>query len=253
MTTAPVPMSTSSKATRILGGLAAIGVVWLVVLGLVISPADAVQGDLVRIMYVHVPSAWLAYMSFVIAAVGSAMVLRTRSQWWDLVAASAVEIGVVFCGLMLLTGMIWGRPTWGTYWEWGDARLVSSLVLFLMYIGYLAVRRIPADPGVRARRSAVVALAAVVNIPLVHFSVKWWRTLHQEPTILSTDFDPKLDDLMLFTLFFSMIVFTVVFAWLLLHRFRVAWLEEQLDAHELSDAIHERRAEADLVSGGSTS
>jgi heme exporter protein C len=243
--------TTGSKATRIIGAVAVLGVVWLVVLGLVVSPADQTQGDLVRLMYVHVPSAWLAYMSFILTATGSVFVLSKKSQWWDLVAASAAEIGVLFCGLALLTGMIWGRPTWGTYWEWGDARLVSTLVLFLMFVGYLAVRRIPSDPSVRAKRSAIVALIGVVNIPLVHFSVKWWRTLHQEATVLSTDFDPKLDDLMLFTLFFSLIVFTLVFAWLLIHRFRVAWLEEQVDAHALRAAIDERRREAELVGGAS--
>ncbi len=251
MTKADAVTTTGSRATRILAALAALGVVWLVLLGLVFSPADQTQGELVRLMYVHVPSAWLAYLSFSLTAVGSAFVLWKKSQWWDLVAASAAEIGVLFCGLALLTGMIWGRPTWGTYWEWGDARLVSTLVLFLVFVGYLAIRRIPADPTVRANRSAIVALIGVVNIPLVHFSVKWWRTLHQEATVLSTDFDPKLDDLMLFTLFFSVVVFTLVFAWLLVHRFRIAWLEDQVDMHSLGIALDERRREAELVGGGS--
>ena len=249
MTTPPAPTSTGSFGTRVLGALALVGVVWLVLLGLVFSPADVTQGDLVRIMYVHVPSAWLTYTAFSITAIGSVMVLWKKSQWWDLVAASSAEIGVMFCGLALLTGMIWGRPTWGTYWEWGDARLVSTLVLFLMFVGYLAVRRIPSEPNVRSRRAAVVALLGVVNIPLVHFSVKWWRTLHQEATVLSTDFDPKIDDLMLFTLFFGVIVFSLVFAWLLVHRFRVAWLEEQIEADALSSALAERRREAELVRG----
>lgn len=253
MTPPSASTTTASKATRILGASSLLGVLWLVLLGLVISPDDVVQGELVRLMYVHVPSAWLMYLAFSLTAVGSAMVLWKQSKWWDLVAGSAGEIGVIFAGLALLTGMIWGRPTWGTYWEWGDARLVSTLVLFLMYIGYLAVRRIPADPRVRSRRAAVVALAGVINIPLVHFSVKWWRTLHQEATVLSSDFDPKIDDLMLFTLFFAMVVFTVVFAWLLVHRFRLAWLTEQVEADALSVALDERRREAGLVGGVSTS
>jgi len=249
VTTSPAPTSTGSFGTRVLGALALVGIVWLVLLGLVFSPADVTQGDLVRLMYVHVPSAWLTYTSFSITAIGSVMVLWKKSQWWDLVAASSAEIGVMFCGLALLTGMIWGRPTWGTYWEWGDARLVSTLVLFLMFVGYLAVRRIPSEPNVRSRRAAVVALLGVVNIPLVHFSVKWWRTLHQEATVLSTDFDPKIDDLMLFTLFFGVVVFSLVFAWLLVHRFRVAWLEEQIEADALSSALVDRRREAELVGG----
>lgn len=245
---APRPLeihpTTSSRGTQVLGLTALVGIVLLAVLGLVVSPADEVQGELVRLMYVHVPSAWLAYLAFTVTAVGSIMYLVKRSHWWDLVAAASAEIGVVFCGLALVTGMIWGRPTWGSYWEWGDARLVTTLVLFLMFVGYLAVRRIPADIDVRARRSAIVALVAVADIPLVHYSVKWWRTLHQEATVLSTDFDPKIDDLMLFTLMVGLVVFTVIYAWMMLHRFRIAWLEDQVAEHALADAIEERRAEA---------
>jgi len=238
------PRNTASKGTRVFGILSLIGIGWLVALGLGLSPDDQTQGDLVRLMYVHVPSAWLAYLSFGVTAMGSIMYLWKRSEWWDLVAASSAEIGVLFTGLALVTGMIWGRPTWGSYWEWGDARLVTTLVLFLMFLGYLAVRRIPADTHVRSRRSAIVALIAVVDIPLVHFSVKWWRTLHQEATVLSSDFDPKIDDLMLFTLMVGLVVFTLVYVWFMLHRFRVAWLEEQLLDHSLADAIEARRAEA---------
>ncbi len=236
--------STGSRGSRILGVLALVGAAWLVILALAISPADQTQGELVRLMYVHVPSAWTAYLAFALTAVGSAMYLWKRSQWWDLVAASSAEIGVLFCGLALLTGMIWGRPTWGSYWEWGDARLVTTLVLFLMFVGYLAVRRVPADPHLRSRRSAFVGILAAVDIPVVHYSVKWWRTLHQQATVLSTDFDPKIDDLMLFTLVFGMGVFTLTFLWLLVHRFRIAWLEEQVDEVALADAIRERRSEA---------
>lgn len=236
--------STSSRGTRILGLLTLVGAAWLVVLALAISPADQTQGDLVRLMYVHVPSAWTAYLAFALTAVGSVMYLWKRSQWWDLVAAGSAEIGVLFCGLALVTGMIWGRPTWGSYWEWGDARLVTTLVLFLMFVGYLAVRRVPADPHLRSRRAAFVGILAAVDIPVVHYSVKWWRTLHQQATVLSTDFDPKIDDLMLFTLVFGMAVFTVAFLWLLLHRFRIAWLEDQLDEVALAEAIRERRSQA---------
>jgi len=239
-----VTHTTSSKGTRVLGFLSLIGIGWVVALGLFMSPDDFVQGDLVRIMYVHVPMAWLMYLSFGITAVGSAMYLWRRSQWWDLVAASSAEIGVLLCGLALVTGSIWGRPTWGSYWEWGDARLVSTLVLFLIFVGYLAVRQIPAETHLRSRRSAIVGLIGAVNIPLVHFSVEWWRTLHQDATILTPDFDPKLDDLMLFTLFLAMVVGTLMYSWMLLHRFRMAWLEEQLLEYSLDDAIDSRRAEA---------
>jgi heme exporter protein C len=237
--------NTSSRLTRVLGALGLLGLVVLVPLVFWWSPADSDQKDLVRIMYVHVPVAWLAYLAFTITAVGSAMYLWKRSVWWDLLAASAAEIGVVFCALALFTGSIWGRPTWGTYWEWTDVRIVTTLVLLLMYIGYLALRRVAGDAHQRSRRAAVVGLLAVLNIPIVRYSVDWWanRTLHQKATVKLGD--TELDGLMLFTLMFSLAVATVLFAWMLLHRFRVAWLEEQTEQHGLDVALADRRAEAE--------
>jgi heme exporter protein C len=237
--------NTASRVTKVLGLVALVGIAVLIPLVFWWSPADSDQKDLVRILYVHVPVAWLAYMAFTITAVGSAMYLWKRSLWWDLVAASAAEIGVLFCALALFTGSIWGRPTWGTYWEWTDVRIVTTLVLLLMYVGYLALRRIEGDPHQRSQRAAIVGLVAVLNIPIVRFSVDWWanRTLHQKATVRVGDTD--LDGLMLFTLMFSLVVSTALFAWMLVHRFRVAWLEEQLEQRGLDLALADRRAEAD--------
>jgi heme exporter protein C len=237
--------TTASRLTKVLGLVSLVGIAVLVPLVFWWSPADSDQKDLVRILYVHVPVAWLAYMAFTITAVGSAMYLWKRSLWWDLVAASAAEIGVLFCALALFTGSIWGRPTWGTYWEWTDVRIVTTLVLLLMYVGYLALRRIEGDPHQRSQRAAIVGLVAVLNIPIVRFSVDWWanRTLHQKATVRVGDTD--LDGLMLFTLMFSLVVSTTLFAWMLVHRFRVAWLEEQLEQRGLDVALADRRAEAD--------
>jgi heme exporter protein C len=249
--------STSSRGTRVLGALSLVGIAFLIPLAFWWSPADSDQRDLVRIMYVHVPSAWLAYAAFTITAVGSAMYLWKRSLWWDLVAASAAEIGVLFCAIALFTGSIWGRPTWGTYWEWTDVRIVTTLVLLLMYIGYLALRRVAADPHQRSQRAAIVGLIGVLNIPIVRFSVDWWanRTLHQKATVQVGD--TQIDGLMLFTLMFSLVVSTVLFAWMLVHRFRIAWLEEQVEAHGLEAALADRRAEAergvDRAVGGAVS
>ncbi|MBK9179340.1 MAG: cytochrome c biogenesis protein CcsA [Acidimicrobiales bacterium] len=238
-------MTTSSKATRTLGVLVLAGIAALLLFGLVLSPADEVQGDSVRLMYVHVPSAWLAYAAFLVTATSGLLYLirRTRSRVWDRLAASSAEVGVVFTGLAILTGMIWGRPTWGVYWTW-DARLTSTSVLFIMYLGYLALRRLPGDPDVRAKRAAVVGLVAFVNVPIVHMSVLWWRTLHQEPTLARLDLDPTIDDLMLFTLFLGLVVFTLLYVWLMVHRYRLAWLEDRVDDEGLERAIAERRAEA---------
>lgn len=235
--------STSSRGTRVLGIAALVGLAVHLFASFSWSGPDVEQGDLVRILYVHVPSAWLAYMSFILTAVGGAMYLWKRSVWWDLVAAASAEIGVLFCALALVTGSIWGRHTWGTYWEWTDVRIVTTLVLLLLYVGYLAVRRIPTDPVQRGRRSAVVGIIAALNIPIVRFSVDWWanRTLHQKATVAVGD--TQLDGPMLFSLFSGLVVFTVIFAWMLLHRFRIAWLEDQLDRHGLDTALAERRAE----------
>jgi heme exporter protein C len=234
--------STSSRGTRILGGLSIVGFLFLGLAGLWWSPEDSDMGDLVRIMYVHVPSAWLAYMAFIITAIGSVMFLWKRSVWWDLIAGASAEIGVLFCALALATGSLWGRPTWGTYWLWSDVRIVTTLVLLLMYAGYLALRRVDGDPTQRSKRAAIVGLIAAANIPVVRYSVDWWsnRTLHQKDTV---GLDTKLDNGPLFTLTFGLVVFTVLFAWMLLHRFRIAWLESESEHRGLEQALIERRAE----------
>ncbi|MEQ8717193.1 MAG: cytochrome c biogenesis protein CcsA [Acidimicrobiales bacterium] len=248
------PVHTGSRATRVLGWMTLVGVGVLLLFAFVLSPEDARvspvdpgsvigQSDAVRLMYIHVPSAIIAYVAFSITAVGSVMVLWKRSRWWDHVAHASAEIGVVFCGLTLVTGSIWGRPTWNTWWEWGDVRLVTTLILFLMYLGYLALRSVPADPDVQARRAAIVALVAAIDIPIVNRSVEWWenRTLHQQSTLT----DLKIEDLTLFTLVLGFAVFGLLFAWLLVHRFRTAWLQGEVERHGLSEALVERRAEAD--------
>ena len=237
-----VPATTGSRATRILGIVALAGVAGLLFLGLVASPADEVQGDSVRLMYVHVPVALIAFLAFFVTALGSVLYLWKRSQFWDLAAGASAEIGVVFTALTLATGMIWGRPTWGVYWVW-DARLTTTALLLVLFLGYLAVRRLPADPEVRSKRAAIAGLIAFIDVPIVHYSVEWWRTLHQGPTI--SRLDPQIDGLMLFTLVFGMVVMLLVYLWLMVHRFRVEYLVEQVEEHGLEQALAERRAEAD--------
>lgn len=240
-TTTTTADHTGSRGTRVLGVLALAGFVALALFGLVFSPADAAQGDATRLMYVHVPTAIIALLAFGVTALGSAIYLWKRSAWWDLVAGASAEVGVVFTGLMLATGMVWGRPIWGVYWTW-DARLTSSALLFLLFLGYVAVRRLPADPHQRARRAAWVGLFAFVDVPIVHWSVSWWRSLHQGPTI--TRLDPQIEGLMLFSLMLGMVVFLVLYAWLMVHRFRIGWLEEQIEVRGLEAALDDRRAEA---------
>lgn len=233
---------TGTRATRVLGAASLVGVAWLALAGLVLSPPDVVQGESVRIMYVHVPSAWIAYLAFVVTAISSAAYLwpRTRSLTWDRIAGASAEVGVLFMGVTLVSGMLWGRITWGVFWQW-DPRLTTTAFLFVTFVGYLAVRGLGGSHDQRARRSAVLGLLAVLEIPLVHFSVVLWRSLHQEASVLNPSGDVTLDGFMLFTLFTGVVVFSLVYAWLVLHRQRVLWLEDHRDDTALDRALLERR------------
>jgi heme exporter protein C len=237
----PAPDSTGSRVTRVLGILSIVGLVALVVFGLFISPPDAKLGETIRILYMHVPTVSAAYVAFVITAIGSAMYLWKRTEFWDLLAASSAEIGVLFFALTIFNGMLWGKITWGVFWRW-EPRLTTTAVLFLTYLGYLAVRQIPNDTRTRGTVSAVIGLMAVVNIPIVHKAVDWWRGLHQEKTIFGT-VNPDMHGTQLFTAYLGLTVFMVLFAWLLIHRFRVAWLAERAADVGVDAAILERRAE----------
>lgn len=238
-------LSTGTVATRRIGLLAIVLLTALAVLGLFISPEDVNQGSTVRIMYVHVPTIWVAYIAFLLTAVCSATYLsgRNRSLGWDRLAGASAEIGVLFVALSLVTGSLWGRITWGVYWVW-DARLTSTAFLFITYVGYLAVRRLDGTQRQRARRSSVLALLAVLEIPLVHFSVRLWRSLHQEASVATGGTNVELDDLMLFSLFLGLVAFSVLFVWMLLHRQRMIYLEDAMSSQGLDAAIDARRKEA---------
>ncbi|MEM7141070.1 MAG: cytochrome c biogenesis protein CcsA [Actinomycetota bacterium] len=245
----PIPDHTGSRTTRLLGAAVLVGLVALILLGFFGAPEDDEQQDAVRMIFVHVPSAIFTYVAFVTTAIGSVMWLWRRSIWWDTVAHAAAEIGVLFCGLTLFTGSVWGRPTWNTYWDWGDVRLVTTLILFLMMIGYLAVRSLGGDERATATRAAVVGVLAALLIPIVNRSVEWWEnnTLHQKSSLT----DGKLEDLTLFTIVIGFVVWGLFFAWSLIHRFRITWLERELRVTDLDQALEERRAEADEQPAGS--
>ncbi len=236
---------TGTKATRGLGVIVILMLVALAAFGLLFSSEDVVQGSTVRIMYVHVPTIWVAYLAFVLTAVCSAIYLsgKNRSLAWDRVAGASGEIGVLFVAVSLVTGSLWGRLTWGTYWVW-DARLTSTAFLFITYIGYLAVRRLGGTHRQRARRSSVLALLAIVEIPLVHFSVRLWRSLHQSASVADPNAKVELDGLMLFSLFLGLVAFTLLFVWLVLHRQRTLQLEDAFADRGLDAAIAARREEA---------
>src|SRR4029078_8429290 len=227
----------------------------LVIVGLFVGPADAVQGDAQRLMYLHVPAAWVAYLAFGVTALASALYLvrRTRSLVWDRVAGASAELGVIFTGLTLLLGSLWGRPVWGVWWAW-DARLVTTAVLFFLYLGYLALRRVPAAADVRAKRCAIAALIAFADVPIVHFSVTWWRTLHQQATIFNPELDAKIHGTMALALWIGVLAFTLLYAYLLDLRYRLETLEEDREERELEAAIADRvRASAPREPVGVTS
>lgn len=233
------PDSTGSRMTLVLGVAALVAIAALVVLGLLLSPADENQGDAVRIMYVHVPSATVAYIGCFLTTVGSIAYLWKKSRWWEVTAYAGAEVAALFTVITLVTGMLWGRPTWGVFWVW-DARLTSTAMLLLLLLGYLAVRRLDADHDVRVKRASIVGLLLFPNVIIIRESVNWWRTLHQTATV---GFETHLQGLMLFSLFVGFIAITLVFIWLMIHRFRLAWLEEEVEAEGLDVAIAERRAE----------
>ncbi len=233
------------RGTTVLGALTLVSMAVLVALGLFISDPDFMQRDAVRLMYLHVPAAWIAYLAYGVTSLASALYLwkRTRSQAWDTLAGASAEIGVLFTGLTLILGSLWGRPVWNVWWAW-DARIVSTAVLFFLYLGYLALRKVPADPAVRAKRSAIAALVAFVDVPVVHFSVDWWNTLHQKGTVFNRELSPTIEGNLAWALLSGVVAFTFLYLYLLERRYRLAALEEAIEGRALDVAIAERRAEA---------
>lgn len=238
---APGPAHTGSPATRVLGLAALAALALLVLYGLVVSPADREMADSVRLMYVHVPAATLLYVGCAFTTLASAMWLWKRTPGWDALAETGAEVALVFAVVTLMTGSLWGRPTWGTYWTW-DARLTSTAVLTALLVGYLALRRLDLDPDARSVRAAVLGLLLVPNVVVVNRSVEWWRSLHQDSTLMRLD--PQIEGDMLVALMIGFLAGGLVFAWLMVHRFRVAWLAQQADRIDLDAALAARRAEA---------
>lgn len=211
------------------GWLAAAAVATTILAGLFLVPADAAQGDVQRIMYMHVPSAWLAYAAFLVTLTGSVGYLVRRDLRFDRLAAASAEIGLLFTGLTIVSGAIWGKATWGKWWDW-DPRLTTTAILFVIYAGYLLLRQSLTERRTRARSAAVLGIVGFLNVPIVHFSVLWWRGLHQPPTVIRPG-DPTIDHLLLAELLASVASFTLVYLWLLRRRVE---LEEARDAAELA-------------------
>ncbi|MBG1233658.1 heme ABC transporter permease [Aestuariivirga litoralis] len=185
---------------------------------LVTSPADYQQGETVRIMYLHVPAAWIAMFAYGFMALASATALIFRHPLADTAAKSAAPLGAVFCFLALATGSIWGKPMWGAWWVW-DARLTSFFILMLLYLGYIAIWQAIEDPHLAATIARIVALVGSIILPIIKFSVEWWNTLHQPASVLRMD-GPSIDKSMLWVLLVMALAYTALFITLLLVSMR---------------------------------
>jgi len=239
------PRTRADSALTAVGLVGIAGVVATVWLGLWVTPPDEFMGNLVRLLYIHPPLAWVMFLAYGVSFLASLLYLwpRTRSARFDRLAGASAEVGVVFTGLTLVTGSLWGRPTWGQWWTW-DPLLTTTALLFVLYLGYLALRRVPGEPEARAKRSAIAALVAFIDVPIVYFSVLWWKSLHQAPSIDLTTRKTYVHGSMAWTLLLGFLSFTVVFAWLVAHRYRLAVLEDREESEGLALALAERRAEA---------
>ena len=213
-------------ALLILGGLYS---------GLVLAPPDYQQGDGFRILYVHGPSAWMSLMVYTTMAVSAAIGLIWRIKVSHAVAASCAPIGASFTFCALVTGSLWGRPMWGTYWEW-DPRLTSELILLFLYLGYMGLRSATEDPQRADRISAVLAIVGIVNVPIIHFSVTWWNSLHQAASVMRLD-RPAMPASMLIPLLMMTLGFTLFFAAVLLVRLRGEVLSRERAASWIREAV----------------
>ena len=208
----------------LLNGATVLGVLVSLWLALWWTPKEAVEGDVFRIFYVHVPLAWNMYVAFFFVFAASVLYLWRREQVWDRIARVSAEIGLLFTTLVLITGSIWGRPVWGVWWTW-DARLTTTLVLWFMYLAYLLLRSYSREGGQAPRYAAVLGIVAFVDVPIVQFSVTWWRTLHPQSDILAPG---HLAGSMLVGMFVSLASFTLLGLALFVQRYRIESMRDEV-------------------------
>src|SRR4051794_9092165 len=224
-------MRISGVALPWLGGVSLVVLVLGLFWSLILAPPDYQQGESVRIMFIHVPSAWMALSVYLFVAVASAVALIWRHPLAEIAAQSAAPIGAAFTFVCLATGSLWGRPMWGTWWVW-DARLTSVLVLFFLYLGYIALVNAFDDASRGGRAGSLLALVGIVNLPIIKFSVDWWNTLHQPASVVRIG-GPSIATSMLLPLLAMASAFTLLFLWLLLLRMRTALNQRKIEALRL--------------------
>ena len=212
--------------SRILGWLAALGLVAGLVMAFGVAPREVTQGNVQRIMYLHVPTVLVAYLAFGVVLVASIAYLWHRDPAADRLAHASAEVGVLFTGLTIAAGAIWGKPTWGTWWTW-DARLTSVAILFVMYLGYLLLRGMIEDQERGARYAAVLGIIAALDVPLIHFSVYWWRTLHQPPSLLKPG-PASMPEGILWALLVNVVGFALLYAYFVAKRVVVLRREQEV-------------------------
>ncbi len=214
----------TSRFPRVILGLLTAGCLAVgLYLGLIWAPPDAYQGEVQRIMYLHVPSILTAYLAFVVVFISSILYLWHGGLRFDEIAHASAEIGVLFTGVTLITGAIWGKPTWGVWWTW-DARLTTTAILFLIYVGYLMLRAFVEERTRAARYAAVLGILGFLDIPIIHLSVEWWRTLHQPSSLKRGAIDP----VMMVPLLINLAAFTILYLYLMSQRLHLGRLEEEL-------------------------
>ena len=235
MTAAVSPVRDTAAALvrrgRVVSIVGLLGVMAVFVLALRFTPVEAAQGLPQKIFYLHVPAAWMALLTFSAVGIASIIFLWLRDRRLDLFAEAAAEVGLVFSAVMLTTGPLWGKPVWGTWWQW-DTRLTLTLFLFFLYVGYLALRSALHDPAERARFSAVVAILGLVLVPFVHLSVYLFRTIHPLPIVLKPS-APSLPGSMLRTLLIALAVNMVLGAGLLMMRYGLGRVAAEREAREV--------------------
>lgn len=225
----------SAKAIPWFLGLLLVFLFYGLYAGLVLAPADYQQGESYRIIYIHVPAAWMSLFIYIVMAMSAGIGLIWRIKLTDVVLISSAPIGAMFTFLALVTGSIWGKPMWGTWWEW-EARLTSELVLLFLYFGIIALYNAVEDKRVASRAVAILTLVGVVNIPVIHYSVEWWNTLHQGATV--TKFDkPSIHLSMLLPLLSMAVAFKFYYALTLFARARNELLQRERNAGWVKEVL----------------